>query len=129
MRRIVVVQWSRLGDIVQTRPLLRHIAGHRAGAQIMLCADVRYQCVAERIPECADFWPVDLERLSNTARHPQTHATLMQDLLELGNMHDHDGITDVYVLTRSLAACVFAESLHPAHIFGYRRHGSSVQAP
>jgi ADP-heptose:LPS heptosyltransferase len=124
MRR-VVVQWARLGDLFQTRPLLRALAG----AEVILCVDARYAELARSFPEVNAVWPVDLSRLSALARHAESHAGFIRAAAGLLDNVDTAGECEVYVLSRSVAAVAFAELLEPSAIHGYRRAGDVLSTP
>lgn len=129
MHRVVVVQWSRLGDLLQTRPLLNHILRNVPDVHITLCADSRYASVIAAMPEDPEFWPIDLARLSALAKHRSSHVEALKYLGEIC-AGISDGETDkVYVLSRSSAAAVFAGLLHPNRSFGYSRNKDSVVTP
>ncbi|HEY3295780.1 MAG TPA: glycosyltransferase family 9 protein [bacterium] len=123
------MQWSRLGDVLQTRPLLRHIARRDPEARITLCADARYAGIIAAMPEPLDFWPVDLARLSALARHASSQAQAISDLRDLLARDAGTEIRNVYVLSRSRAACIFAEMLRSKTTFGYRRVDGAILSP
>lgn len=83
MRRIAVVQWSRLGDLLQTRVLLRRLRRERPEHALVLSADARYAELVRQMPKLNEFWPVDLARLSALAKHAQSHGALLQAIAAL----------------------------------------------
>ncbi|RPH95742.1 glycosyltransferase [candidate division KSB1 bacterium] len=128
MRSAVVLQWSRLGDVLQTRPLLRSLrqAGHK---RVILSADVSFAGVVRCMPEEPEFWPLDLAQISGAARHSTSHADfirLLDNVFRDGRRMER---SDVYVLTRSAAAALFAEMLKPETVHGYRLQGADLIAP
>ncbi|MBU0509626.1 glycosyltransferase [bacterium] len=129
MSDVVVIQWARLGDLLQTRVLLRRLMRKNATARRVLCADARYADLVRTFPEKFEFWPVDLRKWTAFARHPSSHDDLLRTLIAA--RRDSSGLSrpDVYVLTRSLTAVLFAERLSPRAIHGYQRRGADLVVP
>lgn len=120
MPKRVVIQWSRLGDLLQTRVLLRHLCELFPQDDIILSGDARYASIAKRFPEVTRFAAVDLSQLTALSRHPQSHAQVLQRLRD-EDQSFFDSVADVFVLSCSMAAVLYAELLRPAQISGYRR--------
>jgi ADP-heptose:LPS heptosyltransferase len=129
MPEAVVLQWSRLGDVLQSRVLLSALRRSRPELRRVLCLDARYAALARRFPEVDEVWPVDLARLFALARHPETQANLLTALEALWRQFPCEDVREAYVLSRSTAAVLFAEQLHPALLRGYRRDGSRLIVP
>ena len=129
MRRAVVLQWSRLGDVLQTRVLLRALRSSASADRVTLCADARYAAVARLFPEVDDFWPVDMAHLSALARHSSAHGTFLRSMTVLPDGINEDEVRHVFVLSRSLAAAICAELLHPRRIEGYRQTEGCLVPP
>jgi GT2 family glycosyltransferase/ADP-heptose:LPS heptosyltransferase len=127
--RNVVVQWARLGDLLQTRILLRNLAESFPGGEVILCADACYGEIARSFPEITEFWPIELSRLSALARHGESQAEFLSMLIDLAHDLRAKSVDNVYVVTRSLAASAFAELLNPAQVIGYRRNGCEICTP
>jgi ADP-heptose:LPS heptosyltransferase len=119
MHRSVVVQWSRLGDLLQTRPLLEHIAQCHPGGEILLCADRRYAEIVARFSQAVTFCPVELERLSAQARHEQSHGALLREIARIVDDGMDGAVDEVYVLSRAFSAVVMARLLRPAVVHGH----------
>jgi GT2 family glycosyltransferase/ADP-heptose:LPS heptosyltransferase len=127
--RNVVIQWARLGDLLQTRILLQRIHRVFPGGDVILCADARYAEIAHSIPEVTEFWPIELSRLSAMARHAESQAEFLAAMTNLALESTEKPIDAAFVITRSLAAVAFAEMIAPARIIGYRRAGSDILVP
>lgn len=129
MRSLAVVQWSRLGDVLQTRPLLRALKRSDPAAHVVLFADARYGDIVRLFPERPDYVPVNLTKWTGAARHASSHMDFLRGAADLFRVNgDHD-FAEIYVLTRSNAAAVFAEMLRPQAIHGYRSEAGRLVAP
>ena len=129
MSDAVVIQWARLGDLLQTRLLLQRLQETRTEARRILCADARYADVIRLFPETIEFWPVNLQKWTALSRHSSSHGELLRSLIG-----DRECIREVrepetFVLTKSGAAVVFAEQLQPIRQWGYCRRGKELACP
>jgi ADP-heptose:LPS heptosyltransferase len=129
MPEAVVIQWSRLGDVLQTRALLCALRRTRPELRRVLCLDARYAGVARRFPELDDVWPIDLARLHALASHAASQADLLTEIAGLCKRYDGADVQDAYVLSRSLAAVLFAEQLCPRDLRGYQRRNDQLLMP
>ncbi len=125
----VVIQWARLGDILQTRVLLSRLRSINPESRIVLVGDADYAELVRWFPERIDFWPIDLSALAALARHGGSHGEFLQTIGQLSAYGDNQLFEECYVLTRSSAALVFAEMLNPAHQLGYRHSGNDIHIP
>ncbi len=98
MPEAVVFQWSRLGDVMQTRVLLSSLRNSRPELRRVLCLDARYADLARRFPEVDAVWPVDLARLTTLARRPETQAELLSELERLWRQFPQCDVHEAYVL-------------------------------
>jgi len=57
--KVLVVQLARLGDLVQTWPLMRRLRQGCAGARLDLLGDGRLADLHKLGPRLEDFWEVD----------------------------------------------------------------------
>ena len=128
MHSLVVIQWNRLGDLLQTRVLLQRLQQHNNGDKIVLCCDSRYASLAGKFPEEDEVWPIDLAGFSSLARHRDTHKDFIQAFREFRDANASD-VKTVYVLTRSLTAATFANLLQPKQIVGYSRKDNTLLIP
>jgi ADP-heptose:LPS heptosyltransferase/GT2 family glycosyltransferase len=129
MREIAVLQWSRLGDVLQTRGLLRALQRGRPSAQVTLFADARYGEIISRLPEQPRFCPVNLSDWTGAARHASSQAEFLRRASDLLHAYDALRFDDVYVLTRSPAAVFFANLLHAERAHGYGFRDGRLNAP
>ena len=129
MRDIAVVQWSRLGDVLQTRGLLRALGRAYAPARLMLFADARYGEIAHRLPEGPEFCPVNLSDWTGAARHASSQAEFLRRASDLLRAYDQVIFDDIYVLTRSPAAVFFANLLGAERTHGYCFRDGRLIAP
>jgi ADP-heptose:LPS heptosyltransferase/GT2 family glycosyltransferase len=129
MRDIAVVQWSRLGDVLQTRGLLRALGRAHAPARLTLFADARYGEIAHRLPERPEFCPVNLSDWTGAARHASSQAQFLRRASDLLRVYDTLRFDDVYVLTRSAAAVCFANLLRAEGTHGYGFRDGRLIAP
>ncbi|MBI5058341.1 glycosyltransferase [candidate division KSB1 bacterium] len=122
----LVIQWSRLGDILHTRPLLAELRRH--DWRVTLSCDERYLPVARLLPEVNNFLPVPLAEWSGLARHAGSQPVLLSQICAFAT--SDEGMCDsAIVLSRSLAAVRFAESAQPRSLLGYRREDSRMVTP
>lgn len=128
MRDVLVVQWSRLGDVIQSRPLLRSLKND-GPTRILFSCDARYISIARQLPEVDEVLPVNIEQLVQAARS----ASLAQALNEIVRQTDFGGYCHendlAIVLSRSGAAALFAERLGFRHILGYKTVRSGLIVP
>lgn len=129
MSDAVVIQWARLGDLLQTRVLLRRLQKTRPAARIILCADARYGDVVRLFPETFEYRPVNLQKWTSLARHSASQGELLRVLSE-----ERDGYQDVreaetLVLMKSAAAATYAELLQPRRQYGYYLRDGELIAP
>lgn len=125
----IVVQWSRLGDILQTRPLLRDLRKADPNGHLWVSADTRYGDLLSRMPERPEFHPVNLSDLSGTARHKTSHPEFLRKINEtIGGLPDRD-FDLVIVLSRSRSAALFGKLLHGKKEFGYSLSDVGIRVP
>ncbi len=124
MSSSLVIQWSRLGDILHTRPLLRALK--RAGSRVTLSFDSRYMPLAARLSECDDLHPVNLAQVTALSRHCGGAAEAFHSLERLSAaLPQYD---QAIVLTRSMPACLVAEQ-HASRTLGFQRRGNTLEEP
>ena len=129
MRNVAVVQWSRLGDVLQTRGLLRALRRVHSPLRLTLFADARYAEIVRGLPEQPEFCPVNLSDWTSAARHTSSHAEFLRRASNLLRTYEGARFDDVYVLTRSHAAVFFAELLCPGRTHGYRSESAGLIVP
>jgi len=127
MSNAVVVQWARLGDVLQTRVLLKRL--RQSGQRVILCADAQFASVVLCFPEIDDFWPMELVPWTAQARHAPSQPALLENMAaRLADMATTD-VDAVYVLNHSLAAVAFAELLQPRTMHGFTSKANVLQTP
>jgi ADP-heptose:LPS heptosyltransferase len=124
----IVIQWARLGDLLQTRVLLRRLQ-QEGRHRVILCADARYAAVAECLREVDDYWPIDLAQWSAQARHESAQPILLDMLATCLSKYRVTDVDEVYVLNYSAAAVAFAELLRPRRMCGFTRQGDVLHVP
>jgi len=72
--RVLVVQLARLGDLVQTWPLLRRLRHQAPGLSVDLLADRRLRALHALGPELDHIWEVELGSLPLLAQRDLTAA-------------------------------------------------------
>jgi GT2 family glycosyltransferase/ADP-heptose:LPS heptosyltransferase len=125
----LVMQWSRLGDLLQTRVVLNRLRGEDSRARIVLCVDRRYASLARSFVEVSDVWPVDLARWSTLARHQTHHGELLGELERLCRSFSGDHVDIACVMSPSLSAVILAERFRPVQMHGYTRAGGELAVP
>jgi ADP-heptose:LPS heptosyltransferase len=125
----VVIQWSRLGDLLQTRVLLDRIRRSADYDRVILSYDARYQSVAEHLPEVDDLWPIDLGRFSKTAKQSDGDNESFSALCRWGRAMRSMDVAATFVLSRSIAAAAFAELMNPRKSFGYTQDRGELVVP
>jgi ADP-heptose:LPS heptosyltransferase len=123
----IVIQWSRLGDVLQTRVLLQRLK--HEGERVILCCDATYAKLAELFPEVDEVWPVDLSQLASLAKHRLTHPEFLEVLTTLLPLAEPNETQTAFVLSRSLPAALFAEMLQPKAMRGYTRSKDELRTP
>ncbi len=64
VRRIVVVNFTRMGDIIQSGPLLRSLERRYPGCRITMLVFDRFAGVAARLPMVSEVLPLDVDTLA-----------------------------------------------------------------
>lgn len=67
--RVLVVQLARLGDLVQTWPLLRRLRHHDPGRCLEVLMDSGLKALQALGPQVDQFWELDLAGLPRMAQH------------------------------------------------------------
>jgi len=129
MSDAVVIQWARLGDVLQTRALLERLQRTRPESRRILCADARYADLIRHFPEKFEFWPVNLRRWSSLARHSSSHGELLGVIANECDVFRDVREPDTFVLTKSRAAAVFAGQLRPRRQYGYQLRKDEIFLP
>lgn len=125
MSNHVVLQWSRLGDLLQSRVLLLRLRERYPQDKVILCGDIRYAAIAARFPELSRYIGIDLAQLAALARHGPSHAQWLRNIQEHDSLYYED-CAAAYILTLSSAAVVYSELLRPQRRYGYQRNGMSM---
>lgn len=124
-----VIQWARLGDLFQTRPLLSRIRARDPSADILLCIDEIYLSLASTFPEADRVIGIPLRHYWALA---QTEHHLDDTFNEFQKLHERLGSIRpdvVYILNKSAAAVRFAEILRPEEIRGFHKRTDSFDPP
>ncbi len=114
-----VLQWARLGDLFQTRPLLARIRARDPKATILLCVDEMYRSLTSTFPEVDKVIGIPLRHywaLAKTERNLETLFEAFQKLPEISGATRPD---IAYVLNNSAAAAYFAKLLHAKETRGF----------
>jgi ADP-heptose:LPS heptosyltransferase len=127
MPEAVVIQWARLGDLLQTRILLRRLKV--AGYRVTLCCDSRYSDLAACFPEVDFVWPIDLAAHNASAKQSLLPSSLLHAFMLDIDHRKHPPFECAFVLNHALAAAIFAELLQPVEIFGFKRRGANLSTP
>ncbi len=125
MSDVLVVQWSRLGDILHTRPLLRAL--RRRYGRVVLSCDARYESLAQSFPEVSGALAVDLANMTMLARHVTNHAPLLASLTGELNL-TRATYAQAIVLSREPAAIRYA-GLLAERIRGFDTAGGDIVDP
>jgi ADP-heptose:LPS heptosyltransferase len=119
--RVLVVQLARLGDLVQTWPLLRRLRHHDPGLRLELLMDRGLQALQGLGPEVNQFWELDLAGLPRLARHDFPAA--YDRVQRLAGIFRERGYDQVYNLNFSRVSLLLAY-LVGGNIKGYQpAHG------
>jgi ADP-heptose:LPS heptosyltransferase/GT2 family glycosyltransferase/glycosyltransferase involved in cell wall biosynthesis len=124
-----ILQWARLGDLFQTRPLLARIRAKDPGANIVLCVDEMLLELASSFPEPDRVAGIPLRRfwaLANAEHHLDTLFAEFEEFLEKANFQQTD---IVYILNRSHAANQFARMLRAKEMRGFLGRNGIPDAP
>ncbi len=115
--KILVMQLARLGDLVQTWPLLRRLRHLAPEARVELLCDSRWRELAPEGPPVAEVLGLDLQGLASSGERDvkETYAALQRNIRELQERR----YDRVLVLNFSRVALLLAHVLRvPA--WGYR---------
>jgi ADP-heptose:LPS heptosyltransferase len=89
--RLLVLQLARLGDLVQTWPLLRQVRLTFPGARVELLADRRLQGLRQVGPPVDEWWELDLEGLAILAsREPEKLYNRLNDIIAALRANSYD---------------------------------------
>nr|MBU1706949.1 glycosyltransferase [bacterium] len=124
-----VLQWARLGDLFQTRPLLARIRARDPEATILLCVDEMYRSLTSTFPEVDKVVGIPLRHywaLAKTERNLETLFEAFQKLPEISGAAKPD---IAYVLNNSAAAAYFAKLLHAKETRGFFSSGDAHDPP
>ncbi|MFH1010635.1 MAG: glycosyltransferase family 9 protein, partial [bacterium] len=114
-----ILQWARLGDLFQTRPLLARIRANDPAAEILLCVDEIFAELATSFPEPDRVVGMPLRHFWALAKFEHRLDTLFaefQQVLQKANFARPD---IVYVLNQSRAATHFAGMLQAKETRGF----------
>jgi len=115
-----IIQWARLGDLFQTRPLLARVRCREPSANILLFVDEIYRPLAATFPEPHRVVGIPLRHYWALSKSEPCLGTLFSEFRDaLDNLH-METLDIVYVLNRSAAAIRFAEMLRPKEMRGFR---------
>lgn len=123
----VVIQWARLGDVLQTRPLIDALK--TAYDRVYLSVDRRYQWLAAQIVGADNVWPVELAKWHALAGQPVSHPELIGAFKSALGQWIGVQSPDVYNLTRSFPAAVVGDLLNPREVYGYRFEDGKLVVP
>lgn len=129
MRDVLVIQWSRLGDVVQTRPLLCSLKS-AVDTRVIFSCDKRYADVAVGFPEIDELLPIDLA-LHATAN--KMAAVMYKEMDNIAKQCDRafqkDAARTAIVLSRSGAAALLPSALGITDIRGYQWSADGLLTP
>jgi len=124
-----ILQWARLGDLFQTRPLLARIRAQEPDADILLCVDEIFLSLAATFPEPSRSLGIPLRHywaLANSERDLKTLYAKFQRILDSMGGQRPD---IVYVLNKSDAAARFAEMLRSKDVRGFLSNAGTPDPP
>jgi ADP-heptose:LPS heptosyltransferase len=104
--RVLVVQLARLGDLVQTWPLLRRLRHQDPGRQLELLTDSRLRTLQTLGPEVGHHWELDFTELALLAR--RDFPTAYDRVRRWANGFKNQGYDLVYNLNFSRLSLLLA---------------------
>jgi ADP-heptose:LPS heptosyltransferase len=120
VQNILVIQLTKMGDLLQTTPLLQRIKDRYPEASMSLLVDEKNMELAEGIPTLSEVIPIDLSGLTKKMEHPdwklsRKYKELSQSLR---------GLTErsfdlVYNINFSRISARLAELFGKARVIGY----------
>lgn len=123
-RRILVIQWARLGDLFHSRPLCEEVKRRDSRCSITLSCDSQYAGIAGIFPEIDAVLPVNIRQIVAQARSDAMLAYLLDEILALtGQSGSYD---TVYNLTNAQAAMDFARMAAKLENRGYGAADSTL---
>ncbi|MCC6477545.1 glycosyltransferase [bacterium] len=126
MRNFLVIQWARLGDLLQTRVLLDLIRRAHPQSRIALSYDVRYNDVVALFPEVDDSLPLDIQAIVRSSGFQETLPDAADEILSASDACKFD---EVINLTNHAAACWYAHFMASNQVRGYRIHNGNPAIP
>lgn len=123
-RRVLVIQWARLGDLFHTRPLCEELKRLCPLTDLSFSCDARYSSVVEKFPEVDTVLPVNLGLLSAESRTDIFIAEALSDLVSLASSVGH--YDSVYNVTNNSAAIMLAGLCGTSDIYGYGHSKSDL---
>ncbi len=129
MRQVLLVNLMRMGDLLQTTPVIRRLREHRPGTRISILVNEAFVEAARRI-DVDEVFPVSLGDLREALRHRGGFVSAYGTLRELVEEVEGGGPYDlVFNLTPSPAAASLASLLaHRAHRGLWLESDGSLQA-
>ena len=115
--KVLVVQLARLGDLVQTWPLLRRLCRRDPGRLPDLLADKPLEAIQAWGPDVGQVWGVDLEGLSSMARRDLPGAyERLRSLAEVFRERRYEAVYNLNFSRKSLLLSYLAGG----EVRGYR---------
>ncbi|MBK6766382.1 MAG: glycosyltransferase [bacterium] len=108
MPNVLVIQWARLGDLCQTRPLLDSLKKEQESDALWLSYDAQYETVVKRFSEIDQRLPIPLRNVVSTCR---TDSMLPESFSLLESLVGRKTFERVINVTNHPAAIRFAQSI------------------
>ena len=124
-----VLQWARLGDLFQTRPLLTRIRARDPKANILLCVDEMYRSLTSTFPEVDRVIGIPLRHYWALAKTERNLDILFEEFHKLPHLSGVAKPDIAYVLNNSTAAAHFAKLLCPEETRGFFSSGDAHDPP
>lgn len=121
-RRIVVVNFTRMGDIIQSGPLLRSLERRWPASRITVLAFDRFAGVATRLPMVAEVLPLDVDTLALMLdRYRGDLSAAWSQLTALIADHRLCGADLVINLSHTPLSATLCRLLAPREVWGLHR--------
>jgi ADP-heptose:LPS heptosyltransferase len=121
--RIVIVSFTRLGDLIQSVPLLRNLRDRHPHATLTLVANAAFADAARRLPCISNVIPFELDSL--VPRLDAQRGDLASAAQVLKELLDHDDlrtVDEVYNLSHTKLSATLCTLLNARRVHGYVRN-------
>jgi ADP-heptose:LPS heptosyltransferase len=128
VKSILVIQLTKMGDFLQTTPLLYRIKQRYPHAKLAVLIDSRNIELAQGVPLVDEIIPLDLSAIANQVANPRRSlAENFSDLSNRVNGFKGKDFDLVYNLNFSKISALFSQFFKKARVIGYHLNHHSYE--